>query len=560
MVSKNRKTSYFLSTNFTLYPLFSRGMLFTPALELNNEYETQGNFFNLFKIYEHTVPLGALEPLRCQSRNVYPIAIELLPSSIKEVSLVNNTSEFIKLSWVKSLVFQTEKELKRFQFGAYEDVDLAKLDITARVDPSIFLDDLNLSDVSYVGTNTIDQNCYNQFDKMLAYHWGILKFPELSLDWMTFANNELLNKESIQAADDYEILANIANIIRDGTCTQSNWKTKLLQVFVTELCSNSASKGWAPREFLDKNQLLIQSLLQESAADFDLGEYSAWIIHVQGILNQDRQFPDLPDKPDILLRSLILLIVYRTPEALLELRDFKSVKEIGSRVWRLAMIISVSCVGMRALPAKLKFDGETEQNSRLIKYLVEVAITKQKLGAVFSPKISKLSFTPLSGDHFFGANVLLKNNIILERREELGKELTKANNDCIYYNFKTIIVSPTSFKVVSDNGNDLEFPVGVTVESDTLGVNRICFAINLTASRNSIFEAHKKGKRLSREVAEKLLHLNNLDCVNCRVGLDVLSHVWVKSDQLLDTLDADECVAAIRNIQKVSASVKKILI
>ena len=113
MISKGRKLSYLLSSNFTLYPLFSRGILFAPGLELNGEYETHDNFFKLFKVYEHQVSLGALEPLRRQSRNVYPIAIELLPSSRKEISSANNTREFTKLSWVKSLVFQTEKELKR---------------------------------------------------------------------------------------------------------------------------------------------------------------------------------------------------------------------------------------------------------------------------------------------------------------------------------------------------------------------------------------------------------------------------------------------------------------
>ena len=81
-----------------------------------------------------------------------------------------------------------------------------------------------------------------------------------------------------------------------------------------------------------------------------------------GVLNQDTAFPNLADSKDIILRALMLFVIYRKPEALKSIRENKSFAELGERVWLIAAVISVSTIGMRKLPADLKFSEPANEN------------------------------------------------------------------------------------------------------------------------------------------------------------------------------------------------------
>jgi hypothetical protein len=142
----------------------------------------------------------------------------------------------------------------------------------------------------------------------------------------------------------------------------------------------------------------------------------------------------------------------------------------------------------------------------------------------------------------------------------LRSELIKAKADCEYYGFKTSISSPDAFIVTAENYKELAFPVEIStwIDADT-ATQFLSFAINLTAPKNSIFEAVSSKKRLNRDLLEALMKINFQSGNNCRVSLDDFSNIWVKSDQLLDTMDRDECISSIEKIQKISKDVKRLL-
>ena len=85
-----------------------------------------------------------------------------------------------------------------------------------------------------------------------------------------------------------------------------------------------------------------------------------------------------------------------------------------------------------------------------------------------------MTITSSSGENSFGANVFYKKDLLMQRREEIRTELTKANSDCKYYGFTTKIIAPNAFEVSHENGAPLEFPVKISVEKADSGLNIIC--------------------------------------------------------------------------------------
>ena len=559
MAKRAKKTKFVISSNFSLYPLLSRGVLFPPAVELNDEYEKSAPFFSAFKLYENAVITSDMQPLQSQTRNVIPIALELNQSFTKEKRRETIALQMIKLSWIKRIVFRSEKEMKRFVFGAFDDVDVSLIDVVMAVDESVFVDDLALGNVCEFPSEIVERSEANIVDRAIAFNLAILKFPVMDSKWADFISNQVHGRRANYDTSYYRTLAFVGDIIVNSNIATQNWKHALLQSVVNELTQTVPQNGWAPREFLERNQFILNSQLSRSCENFDEQAFANWFTLAKGILNQERSLPDLPDTEDVTLRALLLLIVYKSPKDLLELRNYKSDLEVGVRVWQLAMICSVACVGMRALDAKLKFCDDKILNSSLLKHLVEAVLSNAKIDGARLPQNAKLTITSSSGENSFGANVFYKKDLLMQRREEIRTELTKANSDCKYYGFTTNIIAPNAFEVSHENGAPLEFPVKISVEKADSGLNIICFKVNLTQPETSLFMALKHGKRLARETVECLLTLNNETGVTCRVAMDNRSQILIKSDQLLDTLDADECVQAIRNIQVMSEKAKSII-
>ena len=556
-----KKILYTLSSNFTLYPLFSRGLLFAPGNELSSEYTKDDPFFSFFELYDQKVLVNKLEALSLQSRNVYPIAIELAPTVIRRLFGETNSLECIKISWVKSLVFRNEKELKRFQFGAFEDVNLQKFNVPLKVDDSIFTNVLNLPTAEAQLECHVTDKLAKRIDREIAFNWSLLSFPKINAEWSNFLQN--FNPPSVNnnLANDYEAVSCISNTLKGGAIHHTDWELSLFEIFLSEIQSNINNGGWAPRDFLNKNATIIENKLKNDFLDFNSDKFKNWVTLIQDILNQDKEFPILKDKKNIILRVLMLLIIYTTPESILKLREIKGKREIGVRIWNLAMMAAVSCAGMRRLAADLKFIDNKNENIELLNYLIDAStyqLTPQTFR--FSQAKPKVNFVASEEHNSFIVNIYNKKKRILTRKVSLRSELIKAKADCEYYGFKTTISSPDAFSVTAENYKELAFPVEIStwIDADT-ETQFLSFAINLTASKNSIFESTVNRKRLNRDLLEALMKINFQSGNNCRVSLDDFSNVWVKSDQLLDTMDRDECISAIEKIQKISKDVKLLL-
>ena len=556
-----KKMLYALSSNFTLYPLFSRGLLFAPSNELSSEYTKDDPFFSFFELYDEKVLVNKLEALSVQSRNVYPIAIELVPTVIRRLFGETKSLECIKISWVKSLVFRDAKELKRFQFGAFEDVNLQKFNVPLKVDDSIFANVLNLPTAEEQLECDITEKLAKRIDREIAFNWSLLSFPKINAEWSIFLQN--LNPPPVNnnLESDYKAVSCINNTIKGGAIHHTDWELSLFEIFLSEIQSNINNGGWAPRDFLNKNATIIENKLKNDFLDFNSDKFKNWVTLIQDILNQDKEFPILKDKKNIILRVLMLLIIYTTPESILKLREIKGEREIGVRIWNLAMVAAVSCVGMRRLPADLKFFDNKSENIELLNYLIDAStyqLTPQTFR--FSKAKPKVNFVASEEHNSFIVNIYNKKKRILTRKVSLRSELIKAKADCEYYGFKTNITSPDAFSVTAENYKELAFPVEISTSIDANTETQfLSFAINLTTPKNMIFEATFNNKRLNRDLLEALMKINFQSGNNCRVCLDNCSNIWVKSDQLLDTMDRDECISAIEKIQKISKDVMPLL-
>lgn len=562
MAAKRQNSVYTLSSNFTIYPLMSRGCLFAPAHELSDEYEKDNEFFKFFQLFRETVAPNILEALNSQTRNVYPIAIELSAPLIKKLFGNSQTLEIIKISWVKSIVFRNEKELKRFEFGAFEDVNLGSLDLELRVDEDVFEADMRLDIINpEPKTEPVIQFSWTkQIDSLIAFNWGLLQYPSVNLHWSKYLRNPGSPGPIKEAQRDTKTYQCISETLQEIYKPQgSDWRLNLFSIFVSEIYNKSGTSGWVAKTFIEEHQVAIENKLKTSSANYDEEAFHTWISLVKGILDQDKELPRLIDQDEIALRSLILLVVYKSPEALLKVKEFKNPDELGERVWSLAMIASVSCAGMRSLDANMKFSGKKTDNSELLKYLLQSSLSHfhSRCFGLIERKAS-LSFSGAGDKDAFVVTVSNKKIPFFKRKIPLREELIKAIFDCsTICGFKIEIISPKAFVILAERDSDLAYPVVVSEGLDFAKGKRILsFTVNLTAPRASIFEEAKKGKRPKISTLLYCLDINNTPGINCRIGRDPLQNLCITSDQLLETADKDEYLAAVHSMQKISKIVE----
>ena len=194
--------------------------MFAPGLELSSEYQKDDPFFSFFELHSQKVYVNKLDALSSQSRNVYPIAIELSASSIKKMFGEINTLEYIKISWIKRLVFQNEGELRRFKFGAFDDVDLQKLELLLEVDDSVFASALNFPSIEGPFDCEINNDVTRKIDSQIAFNWSLLTYPNVDIDWINFLQNHHALGLVDELEGDYKAIQCINEGLKNKTTNQ----------------------------------------------------------------------------------------------------------------------------------------------------------------------------------------------------------------------------------------------------------------------------------------------------------------------------------------------------
>jgi hypothetical protein len=129
-----------LSSNQSIWPLFSRGCLMPPVFE-KTDFKTFDD--SPFKILccEKSIPSNWCAEIVTSQRNAYPIAILLNRDSRIRTSLLEEgpiEQVFLTISSVHSLYFRSEREMHQFKSRSFDDMNLNYSGINYTANNAIF--------------------------------------------------------------------------------------------------------------------------------------------------------------------------------------------------------------------------------------------------------------------------------------------------------------------------------------------------------------------------------------------------------------------------------------
>ena len=131
---------FLLSSNHTIWPLFSRGCLLPSAFERTDIPLFDNSLFKLF-LFDDKIPSNWCENLISSRRNSYPIA--LLVDYDEKNNFVSSFWEsinfdFVSLDDVDGIYFRNERERDQFRSRSFDDLDLDETKIDYIVNEKIF--------------------------------------------------------------------------------------------------------------------------------------------------------------------------------------------------------------------------------------------------------------------------------------------------------------------------------------------------------------------------------------------------------------------------------------
>lgn len=556
-----------LSSNFSIYPLFSRGCLLPPEAELGADYLFPKPHNTQFIQFQGGIPKELVFEFEKVGRNLVPVAIALSkkPRTDHFTDLPPTALEAILLSNVEMLAFRNEKELTQFAMMQFADVDIDALGLKMEVNPAIFeaasgrlLDHLDTTpttpDVEAVRTNL------RRADAFGGLCCGLMTTLPGRSDWFQAFSGLLAARVDRIADQDFDAFAELAAVCLNGEedATRS-WEAIVLAEAAHRLLELKPSEGWPAKALLSDIAGASERSMKRSSMADETGRVLAWAESTRRILDDEAPLPSLGDNGSMVLRALLLLLVRRTSESLRSLRKRHLEERVGQKVWRLAYVLATMHEGLRALPKELKY-GLTPENSRKRLEALGAAVNScnAKLAGMSAiPNQSVAGIEEFDEDGTAMLAISLDGRRIVSQPVEQNPALEKAASDCRYFGFEVGKVGEEHFDVFGGLEQNLKCTVQVSVWNDPVTgfeVLRFKSIVKILAGKSKTSATNpeaflEKSRQLSKSDLISML-LSNADVSqNCRVALQKKPlAIVVLVDQMLDTMDRDECVAHLRNV------------
>lgn len=570
---ETRTEMLYLSNNFSIYPLFSRGCLYCPRLELGTEYEFPAPHSDAFVAYASGFPEKDLRDYEYTARNLVPIGIVARSA---EGDHPGSMRRSILLSDVERLIFRSEKDLKRFALSPFSDVDIASIAVEMTVDETKF------GEVTEASIEKVSANLdllkgsfhYDDLRKSDAYGGllcAILNCARGKRAWFEFlkAASSIGSKVPSDEELGWAWTIGSAATGRTKPRAEENWEDAILLIAARQLLELKVSEGWPAKRLLSELTESAAAHFTKAGMDQVVEKVRGWADQSHRVLDDDAPLPALSDHGSIVLRALLLLLIRESTESLLALRANSGEERVGNKVWRLSFMLASFHEGLRGLPKELKYLGSNEQARACIEFLGEavescrVAIASGEVGP--SSRSAKIEEFDDSGAAIIGLS--WKGRKFLSLPMEISPALRKAASDCRYYGFNVSKLVGEYFDVSSGPEEHLDAKVQVSVwqdpntGSEILRFKATAFSLATKASSKTTdpLKALENNRSLNKVNLISMLLSNAEKSQNCRVALqtDPLA-VIVVVDQMLDTMDREECVAHLRNVSTRARSLAKL--
>jgi hypothetical protein len=381
--------------------------------------------------------------------------------------------------------------------------------------------------------------------------------------WFEFLNNASRICVDNPADEELRLISTIASAATrtNEYIKQRSWEEDVLFFASRQLLELRVSDGWPAKR-------MVTDLTQKSAAHLtELGipegteKVRAWSEQSIRVLDNDAPLPPLRDDGSIVLRALLLLLVRESTDSLLALRASGNDERVGDKVWRLAFVLAAFHEGLRGLPKKLKYEGSVKQARARLEFFGEIVhLWALSLTSGATTAASGLaSIDEFNDDGLSYIGLSWKNHRILARPMDVSPALTKAAGDCRFYGYSVSKVMGDHFEVSGGTEEQLDTKVQVSVWHDPkMGAEIVRFkaiAVSFATKSASQFADPVKALQTNRQLSKvnliSMLLSNGDESQNCRLALQANPPaIVVLVDQMLNTMDREECVAHLRNVSK----------
>jgi hypothetical protein len=514
------------SSNFTMGPLFSRGVLLAAAAGEPTEIAFFDRACDKLPHGAAQLPARWISEASTSVRNFVPVAIELragVPVRHDPLSF-----EHVLLEDVQGLVFRDERERDRVLNATFGDYSLKNLDVDTRVQPEAF-----------IGPDETVGPAKAEIDgdpKRLRIADAVA-----GMYFSYFARcGGYQRVVDIEASDGVgtRLRKVIAGLERSG------------ETFATldELLSVAAGRvlirypvrlGWPAREVLDSLKSEGTTLLASAAASDERlsGELARWHERAAAVLEEKGPEPQLRDDQHLCARALMLLLLRGGDPDELKGNPGAGALVIGKEVALLALALAGLRSGLRALPSELKIDhgrGLTrawlEFGSRqFVNWLAGTSLLR------FGLQIEYRRVGTLQGEWQFKD----ANDVLMSRAAEFDADLVRIHSigRSLGFEFEETKVGELSTRA---GKSQRIVRLAVIGDSSEARIVRFCTPLQDPPKKRPA-KVTARGLGLPGDDLLEMLLTNADPGVNCRIGID---RAWgvpmVLADQLMATLDVQE--------------------
>jgi hypothetical protein len=565
---------YVLASSYTVFPLFSRGCLVPAMYEQDGDEAPEAVISKTLPVWSGSIPAEFVAATEEGARNIIPLALELKEAAeVRELATDGGYIPMVAISDIRAIWFRHDEEMRRFRSWSYQDVDLDAVEIPMKCSPSVFsaepeqavpmLPAIHDSQIKSVRAAVRRADMYLGF---MASALGSCGPSDRELgDLKRLLDLELIPKNDFDSSPELETARALFGIGTAPTAANPNSDTLLLTACVSTLASYPGRAGWPAKEVLERiRSVAVETFDQRGGNGAPLEEIEDWVEYCEKALTAESTEVrwTLSDAGSVVRRGILLLLLRGEPLAIEADRDSQGTVVIGKRVRRLALLLASLRYGLRALPTDLKF-GSGVSSKSLLSHSADLfanIVPHRELERMTPARHTKLRYD--EGTEYRGRlELTIGSEVLRSIPADTPPGLRKVSEDCRYYGYEVKRLSAHSLEVSSGEHEKLARPVRVSLLEERSSQDKIRFSCTAyplakTKRRSSHTpELERALKQVSKDKLLRLLISNSAEATACRVAVSpTTAEVVVIVDQLLGTMDRDECIAHLENASSLASS------
>ena len=514
------------SSNFTMGPLFSRGVLLAPGAGESTEVAFFDSAGDRLLHRATQIPASWVADASMSVRNLVPLAIELHRGvSVRRAPL---SVEYVLLEDVEALVFRDERERDRVLSATFGDFSLKALSIEARIDADAFV--APAETLSPVVSKPDDAHRLRLADAAAGLYFAY---------FARCGGQEQVVAPRATSAGARGRLRKVFEGLEDANEPYTTLDDLLSSIAGRVLVRYPTRMGWPSREVLESLKSEAASALVSAGDNAERlrGELARWHERAVAVLEEKGPEPQLADDPHLCARALMLLLLRGGDPDELKGNPGAGALVIGKEVALLALALAGLRSGLRALPSELKVDPAKGLTRSWLEFGARCFVN-WFAGRPLSRLDLQIEYRragTLQGEWLFKDG----GNLLMSRVAEFDADLVRVHSIGRSLGFE---FDEADGEALSTRTGESQRAVKLSIIGDggDSRIVRFCTLLQEVPKKKPA-KVTARGVGLSADDLLEMLLTNADRTVNCRIGIDRESGVpTVLADQLMATLDVQE--------------------